>query len=655
MRLPHLTLAVTLIPTLAAAQQPPQPSPRPARAVPTQSIQAPVPLAINVVERSIPELHTAMQEGRVTSRGLVDAYLARIAAYDARGPRLNTIVALNPQARADADALDRERATKGPRGPLHGIPVLVKDNYDVAGMATTGGTLALATLRPTKDGFQVRRLREAGAVILGKTTLHELASGITNISSLTGQTRNPYDLARNPGGSSGGTAAAVAASFAAAGMGSDTCGSIRIPASHNNLVGLRGTHGLSSRAGVLPLSHTQDIAGPLARTVTDLALMLEATIGPDEADPVTLWGGTRTPPGYQAALRADGLKDARIGVLQALVSASPDDEEMAGVVRTAIEEMKRLGATTVDVSVPGFDELLRDSSVINDEFRFDLADYLARVPAAPVASLQEILDGGLNHAALATVLKARAAAEQRETEHYRRARAKRTALRAVVLAAMDEQKVDVLAYATMRRRPAISGEPQLGSNCQLSATTGLPAISFPAGFTEDELPVGIELLGRAFAEADLLKLAYAFEQAKGYRRAPTSTPVLVNGLAPGPIAFEVSIPTPTPTPMSSSTLAAPPLLRVRFTLDPTTNELGFALTLPRPSPSGILIATLQRGDAEHPGPIVAHLLGGGWTGGIGAVTLRPRDRRDLDAGRLFLHVYTAQQPLGAGRAPLMAR
>ncbi len=651
MRPPHLTLAFTLISTLAAAQQPPQPSPRPASAVRAQSTPAPVPPLVDVVERSIPELQTAMQEGRVTSRGLVDAYLARIEAYDARGPRLNAMVAINPQARADADALDRERATKGPRGPLHGIPVLVKDNYDVAGMPTTAGTLALATLRPTKDAFQVRRLREAGAVILGKTTMHELASGITTISSLTGQTKNPYDLARNPGGSSGGTAAAVAASLAAAGMGSDTCGSIRIPASHNNLVGLRGTNGLSSRTGVLPLSHTQDIAGPLARTVTDLALMLEATVGPDEADPVTLESGTRPPPGYQAALRADGLKDARIGVLTALVSASPDDEEMARVVRTALEEMKKLGATTVDVSVPGFEELLRESSVINDEFRFDFADYLARVPGAPVASLQEILDRGLNHAALDTALKNRAKVEPPETEHYRQARLKRTALRAVVLAAMDEQKVDVLAYASMRRRPAIAGEPQLGVNCQLSATTGLPAISFPAGFTEDELPVGIEFLGRAFAEADLLKLAYAFEQAKGYRRAPTSTPMLVNGLAPAPVTFEVAI----PARLSTATLAAPPLLRARFTLDPTTNELGYALTLPPPSPSGMLIVTLQRGDAEHPGPIVAHLLGGGRTGGMGAVTLRPRDRRDLDAGRLFLHLYTAQQPLGAGRAPLRPR
>ena len=232
-----------------------------------------------VHEQSILDLQAAQTAGKVTSRGLVDSYLARIQAYDQAGPRLNAIVLINPRAREEAEALDRERGEKGPRGPLHGIPVLIKDNYDTADMPTSGGALALATLQPSADAFQVRKLREAGAVILGKTTMHELASGITNISSLTNQTRNPYDLYRTPGGSSGGTGAAIGASFAAAGMGSDTCGSIRIPAANQNLVGLRGTHGLSSRTGVMPLSSTQDIAGPLARTVTDLAIMLDATVG----------------------------------------------------------------------------------------------------------------------------------------------------------------------------------------------------------------------------------------------------------------------------------------------------------------------------------------------------------------------------------------
>ena len=219
--------------------------------------EAPPPVAFEVAEASIAELGAAMEEGRVTSEQLVEKYLARIAAFDDRGPALNAIIVLNPEAAATARALDVERAATGARGPLHGVPILIKDNFDMAGLPTTNGSIAMADLMPPDDAFQVRRLREAGAVILGKTNLHQFARGITTVSSVGGQTLNPYDTSRNPGGSSGGTGAAVAASFAAAGMGSDTCGSIRIPSAHNSLVGLRGTSGWSSRDGVVPrLTHS---------------------------------------------------------------------------------------------------------------------------------------------------------------------------------------------------------------------------------------------------------------------------------------------------------------------------------------------------------------------------------------------------------------
>jgi Asp-tRNA(Asn)/Glu-tRNA(Gln) amidotransferase A subunit family amidase len=215
---------------------------------------------------------------------LVDAYLARIAAYDVGGPQLNAMIRLNPAARRDAAAMDAERAAGRVRGPLHGIPIILKDNYDVAGLTTSAGSLALTGNIPTADASIVRRLREGGAIILGQSNMHELAAGITNISSLGGQTRNPYDPRRCPGGSSGGTGVAIAASFAAVGWGSDTCGSIRIPAAYNSLYGLRPTQGMASRAGIVPLSHTQDVPGPLARTVTDLAIALDVTVGPDPAD-----------------------------------------------------------------------------------------------------------------------------------------------------------------------------------------------------------------------------------------------------------------------------------------------------------------------------------------------------------------------------------
>lgn len=598
----------------------------------------------DVFEASILDLQAAQTAGRVTSRGLVESYLARIQAYDQAGPRLNALVLINPRARAEADALDRERAARGPRGPLHGIPVLVKDNYDTADMPTSGGSLGLATLQPAADAFQVTRLREAGAVIVGKTTMHELAAGITTISSMTNQTRNPYDLMRVPGGSSGGTGAAIGASFAAAGMGSDTCGSIRIPAANQNLVGLRGTHGLSSRTGVMPLSSTQDIAGPLARSVTDLAIMLDATVGPDPADPITAEGTAHIPRTYRDSLAPDGLKGARIGVLSALFGTAPEDEEVGGIVRKALDGMKAQGAEVVDVTVPGLDDLLRDSSVIGDEFKFDLAAYLAKQPNAPVKSLGEIIERGLHHAQLDQTFRLRNAPEVRESEHYRQALVKRRALRAAVLAAFEAHRIDALAYPTLRRKPTLIGEAQAGSSCQLSATTGLPAISMPAGFTADGLPIGLELLGGAFAEGTLLKFAYGWEQGTKPRRAPFSTPALVNGAAPAPITFDTTI---TGTGSTAASAA------VKLTYDRTTGGLRFvANTSGLATADRVLALTLQRSADDKPGPIVAHLLTPNQVSATGTLTLRGRDREDFVADHLYLHFYTRQSPLGVGRTKL---
>jgi amidase len=609
------------------------------RQVPARPQPAPVMEFFEVYEQSIADLQTAQAAGRVTSRGLVDSYLARIQAYDQAGPRLNAIVLLNPKARDEADAMDRERAANKVRGPLHGIPVLIKDNYDTADMPTSGGNLGLAGLQPAADAFQVAKLRAAGAVILGKTTMHELAAGITTVSSLTNQTRNPYDLMRVPGGSSGGTGAAIGASFAAAGMGSDTCGSIRIPAANQNLVGLRGTHGLSSRTGVMPLSSTQDIAGPLARTVTDLAIMLDATVGPDPTDAITAEGAKHIPKSYRDGLRADSLKGARIGILRALFGngATPEDDEVGGIVRKALEGLKAQGAEVVDLAVPGLDELLRDSSVIADEFKFDLAAYLAKQPNAPVKSLGEIIERGLHHDQLDATFRLRNAPEKKETEHYRQAFVKRRALRAAVLAAMEEQRIDALAYPTMRRKPTLIGEPQLGSNCQLSATTGLPAISIPAGFSTDGLPIGLELLGGAFMEAKLLNFAYGWEQATKPRRPPFSTPPLVKGVSPGPVSFDTTVAAGT----------------IKFTYDRTTGALRYDATTAALGTDRVLALTLQRSDGDKPGPIVAHILAPNQISGSGTLTMRGRDRDDLVAGKLYAHFYTKQSPLGAGRTRIV--
>jgi Asp-tRNA(Asn)/Glu-tRNA(Gln) amidotransferase A subunit family amidase len=627
----------------AVAQQRPPARPQP----------APAPIEyFEVYEQSITDLQSALSSARVTSRGLVDSYLARIAAYDQAGPRLNAIAMINPRAREEADAMDRERADKKLRGPLHGIPVLIKDNYDTADMPTSGGALALATLQPNADAFQVKKLRDAGAIILGKTTMHELAAGITTISSYTGQTRNPYGLDRVPGGSSGGTGAAVGASFAAAGMGSDTCGSIRIPAANQNLVGLRGTHGLSSRSGVMPLSSTQDIAGPLARTVTDLAIMLDATVGPDPADPITRDNAGHIPKSYRDALTADGLKGARIGALKSYWGDAPEDAEVTGIIRKALDGLKAQGAEVVDISVPGLDDLLRDSSVIADEFKFDLMAYLAKQPNAPVKSLGEIIDRGLHHAELDATFRLRNQPEKRETEHYRQAMVKRRALRAAVMATLEEQRIDALAYPVLRRKPALIGEAQGGTNCQLSATTGLPSISMPAGFSNDGLPIGLELLGGAWEEARLLKYAYAWEQASKLRKAPFSTPPLLDGKAPAPITWVIGA-TSGVTPAKP---AATPLYQVKFTYDQTTGELKYEAAASGLTPSDrVLALTIQRSDGDQPGPIVAHLLTPNQINGSGTLTLKGRNREDLVAGKLFVHFYTKQMPLGFERHKMSLR
>lgn len=591
----------------------------------------------DVVEKTITDLQKAMERGSITSTRLLDLYLARIEAYDRRGPSLNAIISLNPSARDEASSLDRERAARGARGPLHGIPLVVKDNFDVAGLPTTAGSLALAELYPAADAFQVRRLREAGAVILGKTNMHELASGITTISSLGGQTRNPYDLARNPGGSSGGTGAAVAASFAAAGLGTDTCGSIRIPAAHNSLVGLRPTVGLSSRAGVLPLSHSQDVAGPLARTVGDLAIVLDATAGVDRADEATKAGEGRVPKSYRDALREDGLKGARVGVLNALFGTAPEDNEGGAVVRRALESMKKLGAETIDVEVPGFDQMLSGTSVIDAEFKFDLMDYLARASDPPVRSLADILDRGLYHSAIESSAKRRNAVESRETEPYRRARIRRETIRRAIVAAMEEHQLAALAYPTMRRKAALIGQSQGGTTCQLSASTGLPALSMPAGFTDDGLPIGIELLARAFEEPTLLAIAYAFEQATHIRRPPFSTPQLKGAGTPPPIDFIATI---------AARPRSPSSLTVRFAFDPLTSELRYQAAAAGVQAEQVLAAWIHQGSEGDRGAALLQILGRGELRRSGMLALTTTERAALREGRLYLAFYTRGGAVG---------
>ena len=601
----------------------------------------------DVMEKSIEDLQRAMEAREVTSRQLVDIYLARIDAYDKQGPALNAIVAVNPRAREAADALDRERVSRGLRGPLHGIPVLVKDNYETIEMPTSAGSIALATFHPLRDAFQIQRLKAAGAVILGKTAMHELAAGITTVGSRFGQTRNPYDLDRNPGGSSGGTGAAVAANFAAAGMGSDTCGSIRNPASHNNLTGLRGTQGLSSRTGIVPLSSTQDIGGPIARSIGDLAILLEATVGPDSADTSTSASAEHIPSSYRITIGADALKGARIGVIRSLFGTAAEDQEVTGIIQKALDRLKSAGANVTDVVIPGLDDLLRDSSMITSDFKFDLAEYLAKSDRPPVRSLGEILDRGLYHAALETTFRMRNAVEQRDNEMSRRARIKRVAIRQAVEAVLAEHRLVALLYPTLRRKPARIGDAQGGSTCQLSAHSGLPALSLAAGFSDDGLPIGMDLLAGAFKEPDLLALGYSIEQTLKERRPPFSTPALVMGKAP--VARTMTAPF---RPQISSANGAPkPAAVLHASYDETTSRLQYTLDIDPRERDRIAAVWIHSGTVEKPGPARYQLFAAGQPT-TGAVTLSSVARRDLVSGRLLVRFYLLTTAGSAGDVPL---
>lgn len=596
---------------------------------------------IEVAEASIPQLQAALASGAVTSRQLVQAYLARIAAYDSQGPALNSIVTLNPAALAQADALDKERASKGPRGPLHGIPVLVKDNFDTKDMPTSGGALALATLQPAQDAHQVEKLRSAGAIILGKTAMHELAAGTTTISSLTGHTRNPYDLLRSPGGSSGGTGAAIAASFAAAGMGSDTCGSIRIPAAYQNLFGLRTTRGLASRTGVIPLSDTQDVAGPLARSVADLAIMLDATVGSDKRDAITAGADAHVPKSYADALQPGSLKGARIGVLRSLFTIVPDDGDGKLVYDQAITAMRNAGAEVIEVAIPGLDEMLNDASASTFEFVEDLRRYLAAHPGAPVASLDAIVKAGLHHDQLDKRLRDPLAGPDRKAPGYQVLLAKRTVARAATDALLTKERLDALLYPTSLGRPPVIGAENIASNCRLSVVTGLPALAIPAGFTPRGLPVGLELLGAAFAEPRLLALGHGWEQLAKPRQPPFSTPPLVAGKAPGPQQTVVSL-------AGGGSAKA----TIRFTWEPTSARLHADVTVSGNGKDAPFAIALHRSHEGGPGPILVPIMLRGQKRVSADLVLDALARTDLAAGRLAAVLYTAAAPLGTGRTAL---
>lgn len=496
---------------------------------------------------SIPEINAAIAAGALSSERLVELYLARIAAYDKQGPTINAFISLNPHAAAEARALDEERRLRGPRSPLHGIPVVLKDNIDAVGLPCTGGSLFLAGNRPAADAFIVRQLRESGAIILGKVNLGDFASDATGRSSLGGQTLNPHNLRYTPAGSSGGTGAALGAWFAPLGLGTDTGGSLRSPTSVNGLVGLKPTTGLLSRGGNIPTALFFDSPGPMARHVHDLALALGVMVGLDPSDPATLASAGLFHRDYTPFLRQDALRGARIGVMRDIQGL---DTEIDALYEAALADLRRAGAVLIDpVNYPphvvgaraGIVKVVADTEVPEEFDRYfatlgpGFPHSFAELVARADAHLATRDDPAAPFPRVYTHYKTRVGLQQPRTSLlYRSAREDGVAMmRAGVLGLYERHQLDALVYCTRANRPDLVGVENrpapggpLTSVRDVANITGFPDLIVPAGTTADGLPVSLSFIGPAFSEPRLLAYAYAFEQATQRLPIAASTPAL---------------------------------------------------------------------------------------------------------------------------------
>ncbi len=496
--------------------------------------------AFELDEITVTGLQQAMQSGRLTARFIAEKYLTRIEDADKHGPGVNSLIETNPEALDIAEKLDRERKAHGPRGSLHGIPVLIKDNIATRDrMMTTAGSLALVGARAPKDSFVAKKLREAGAVILGKTNLSEWANirsshSTSGWSGRGGLTRNPYALDRNPCGSSSGSGAAVSANFCALAIGTETDGSIVCPSGVNGIVGIKPTVGLVSRAGIVPIAHSQDTAGPMARTVTDAAILLGALTGADTDDPATGSSQGKALTDYTRFLDPHGLRGSRIGVVRKSFGIS---DAVDALMNQAIDEMKRQGAVIVDPADIGSMEQVGGSEfqVLLYELKADLNSFLAALgPGAPVHTLEEIIEfNEHNHekempyfgqetfisAQAKGPLTEKAYLDALEKDH-------RLARKEGIDAVMEKFQLDALVAPT--GGPAfltdlVDGDHDVGGSSTPAAVAGYPNVTVPAGFIFG-LPVGVSFFGRAYSEPNLIKLAYSFEQATRHRRAPQFLP-----------------------------------------------------------------------------------------------------------------------------------
>src|SRR2546425_5753992 len=494
-----------------------------------------------VVETTIDDIHAAMRSRKLTARELVQAYFERIVAFDKQGPALNCIINLNPKALEDADRLDAAFKRSGMMGPLHGIPVLVKDEIDTAGMPTTLGTVVFKDYRPVRDAFPIEQLKKAGAIILGKTTLSEYAAGDT-YGSMFGASRNPYDLERTVGGSSGGSGCALAANFSTVAIGEETLASIRRPGGWNGVAALRPTPGLVSRSGMwdgYPSPTAQ--MGPMARTIKDLAQLLDAMVGYDPEDPVTALGVGRAPQSYARLLDKNALKGARIGVLRESIglNSEPDSEDFKkvdAVFQKTVAELKAAGAVVVDpIVIPNLKAVLAKRATNPSLADESLRLYLARNPNSPFKTRGDIakspdLSKSIPPSKADQWTKPLEKTDMANWGAYLQARED---LMVVITKVMADNKLDAIVHKSVEHQPTYIKD---GMNPPYVSNKGIPVLNtflvyaasmtVPSGFTSDNLPVGITFFGKPYSEPTLLKLAYAYEQTTHHRVPPKTTPPL---------------------------------------------------------------------------------------------------------------------------------
>ena len=495
-------------------------------------------MSFKLEETTIAKIHNALRAGEVTCVDLVEGYLARIEAYDRSGPTLNSIVTVNPHARDEAARLDAQLAASGQlSGPLHGIPIVVKDQAETAGIMTCFGSIALDGYIPNKDATAIAKLHAAGAIILAKTAMPDFATCWFGYSSKSGTTKNPYDLGHDPGGSSGGTGAAVAANLGAIGLGEDTGGSIRLPSSFDNLVGLKVTPGLISRAGMSPLVVFQDSAGPMCRTVTDAAKMLEVLVGFDPADPYTATAAIVGAVKYSELLDKAALSGVRVGVVREVFGDATDPQaaEVNAVIEAALAAMTTAGAIPVDIEIPDLQHYIELSSMYVTRSRHDIDGFLAARPQLPMKTLKAIVEAKKYHPKcdLIDALVEGPEDPYSDPEYYQRYTA-REQFQRVVINEMAKAGATALAFPTTQVPSPSRAELDAGkwplldfpTNTLIAAQTWMPAVSVPAGFTPGSLPVGLEIVGLPYREAELLSLAYAYEQLTQHRRPSVHVPEL---------------------------------------------------------------------------------------------------------------------------------